>query len=946
MNLPAIKVLVVDDDDVDLEKTLRLLRKIPLIIDVSAANSAKEAIAFLKDHIFDCVILDYRLNDADGTELIKPIQKHRTEPSPIIMVSGLGDEQIAADSIREGVFEYIPKRTLAYDKLYSALEAGLRWAKSEKELQEERARFRELADGLPQLIWTCSPDGGCDFVSNRWVSFTGIPADLQLGDGWQKQIHPEDQDSFSQEWNQTIANETFLSTRYRLRRSDNTYRLFDVSIIPHKNIHGVLTRWLGSCTDITDAENARLTQAKLATIVESSTDAIISKDILGFVTSWNNAAELLFGYTAAEAIGKKVIDLIIPSDKIDEEISIMKRLKQGEKIKSFETIRRNKDGRRLPVSITFSAILSTDQKLLGFSKIARNISDKIAVESALLVSEERFRATFDSAPVGMALISLNGNFLEANRALQELLNCEFNQLRQLNQTEITHTDDRELEKKALQGLSLHKNLPVKFEKRIYTVLGQEIPVLTSVAMLYKDDLPDSYLYQYIDLSERKKYELKLLQLAHFDPLTGLANRTKFNTDIEHLLCNAKRNAIPFAVLFGDLDHFKHINDSLGHNAGDDLLKTIAERLRSVLRQGDTVARLGGDEFVILLSSATNFEMVAGVAQKLMAVVEEPIYLKDQCLHIGMSFGIALYPTDGENAATLLRNADSALYEAKSKGRGCYSLYRQELTRLVEIRLKLDADLRRALERGEFELHFQPVICLETNHVISAEALIRWRHPEAGMIQPNDFIPYAQESGLILPMGEWILHEACRIANSWKSSGYDLAVAVNISSRQFKDNSLLSIIQRALALSQLDASMLHLEITEQLLLEDTENNLAQLDSLKHAGMKIYLDDFGIGYSSLSYIIRFFPHYLKIDRSFIQKIGSATEHDAMVEAIIGLSKVLPMQIIAEGVENELQHKFLKQRGCNHAQGFLFSKPLPEKEFLQFLHQRESHLVYAAK
>lgn len=934
MSTQAIKVLVVDDDKIDRERIRRLLNKVPLLIDVHEAASAAEAVIELHDFIFDCVILDYRLNDADGISLIKPIQNHRDEPSAIIMVSGNGDERVAANAIRDGVFEYLPKRTLECDQLYSAIEAGLRWAKSEQELQEARIRFRELADGLPQLVWTCTAEGECDYFNKRWAEYTGIPTEQQFGNEWLKQVHPEDQSKISSDWQHSVNLQTPFTTKYRLRRHDGEYRLFDVRAMPHKNSGGILTRWLGSSTDITDTENARLAQARLAAIVESSSDAIISKDLNGVVTSWNQAAEILFGYTANEAVGKKIIDLIIPDDKIAEEFDLMQKLKLGQKIKAFETIRRNKNGHRFPVSLTFSTVIADDGKLFGFSKIARNISEKLAAESALLRSEERFRATFNSAPVGMALVGLDGAFLEANRALQELLGYEFNQLRRLSQIDITHVDDQTQETLALQRLQSQGNPSIRFEKRILTCDRREISVLTSVALLYKDDLPENYLYQYVDLSERKQYESRLLQLAHFDPLTGLANRAKFNIDIEELLYQAKRNSTSFAVLFGDLDHFKHVNDSLGHEAGDQLLIAVSERLKYVLRHGDTVARLGGDEFVILLSSVHNFEQVAAVANKLMQLVEKPVALCDQSLHVGMSFGIAIYPSDGDDAATLLRNADSALYNAKAKGRGCFSLYRKELTQLVEHRLKLDIDLRKAIDQLQFELYFQPIISLETNQVISAEALIRWNHPEDGLIVANDFIPYAQENNLILPIGEWVIYEACRITAQWKQAGYAIPVAINLSARQFKDGKLLSHLTDALEKHKLDKSLLHIEITEQLLLEDTEYNLEQIEAIKNQGLQLYLDDFGVGYSSLSYIIRFAPHHLKIDRSFVAKIGTATKYDVMVEAIIGLSKVMPMKIIAEGVETIAQKEFLEDRGCSAAQGFLFSKALPEKEFLSFM------------
>lgn len=451
---PSIKILVVDDDDVDREKTIRLLYKVPLSIDVFEACSAIEAAQRLQVEIFDCVIVDYRLNDADGTSLIKPIQTHRIEPVPIIMVSGLGDERVAADAIRDGVFEYLPKRTLHCDQLHATIEAALEWARSEHELTEARARFFELSNGLPQLIWTCTPDGECDYLNQRWIEFTGIPAEQQYGYRWMEQVHPDDKPTISAAWKRAINDGAPLSVRYRLRRYDGLYRLFESHAEIHKDSLGNVKRWMGSSTDITDAENARLAQSHLAAIVETSSDAIISKDLKGYITSWNRSAELLFGYSADEALGKKLVDLIVPDDKAAEENDLVQRLKLGQRIKAFETVRRSKDGRRLPVSLTFSAVMSTEGKLIGFAQIARNISDKLAAESALLRSEERFRAMFNSAPVGMALVSLDGMFVEANRALQELLECEFNQLRKLTQAEITNAEDQVVETAALKKITI------------------------------------------------------------------------------------------------------------------------------------------------------------------------------------------------------------------------------------------------------------------------------------------------------------------------------------------------------------------------------------------------------------------------------------------------------------------------------------------------------------
>ncbi|HEX7763287.1 MAG TPA: GGDEF domain-containing phosphodiesterase, partial [Cellvibrio sp.] len=325
------------------------------------------------------------------------------------------------------------------------------------------------------------------------------------------------------------------------------------------------------------------------------------------------------------------------------------------------------------------------------------------------------------------------------------------------------------------------------------------------------------------------------------------------------------------------------------------------------------------------------------AQKLLQKIHKPIRLGKNRVHVSMSFGIALYPTDGNDAKTLLRNADSALYDAKARGRGCYQLYRKELTEYVHSRLLLDTDLRKAIINHEFELHYQPVIDLNTNQVASAEALIRWNHPQRGRVAPDEFIPYAQESALILPIGNWVIDEACRQLAQWKAQGFNINVSINISARQFMQLDLVQQFEQILEKYALRGEQITLEITEQMFLENTEHNLKQICELKNRGIKISLDDFGIGYSSLSYILRFAPQYLKIDRSFVSLIGTGKEHDEMVNAIIGLNKIIPMHIVGEGIEEEHQRYFLYSRGCDFGQGYFFSRPLPAAQFLQFLQTR---------
>lgn len=811
-----INILLVEDDDVDLEKILRLLKKALLKLTIVEAASAAETLELINNQQFDCAILDYQLKDAMASELIRKIQNHKSAPTPIIMISGNSDERVIADVMRDGVFDYLPKRHLDAGQLTDTLSASLKWAESERLLKEDRLRFNQLAEGLPQLAWTCLPDGRCDFLNRRWCDYTGISEQEQLGYGWLNQLHPDDRDPLQQAWAKAVISGSEMYTMFRIRRYDGEYRWFDTRAVPQKNDKGEIIRWLGSNTDITDIELTR---------------------------------------------------------------------------------------------------------------------------QALANSEQLFHTAFDYAPLGMMMVNLDGTTIQANPALRQLLGYESspNSLVMPGLLALVHPEDLSNTQFQLEKLRIEKLAFAQYETRLLAEDGHSVPVLISLAFINKVAGEPCYLLQIYDLSERKRYELQLIKLAHFDPLTGLGNRAKLHEEIEFLIQKSRRNSAPFGVLFGDLDHFKQINDGLGHEAGDLLLKTVARRLQKALRHEDSICRLGGDEFVVLLHDVTKFEAVVTVAEKLIKKINKPIRLGNNKVHVGMSFGIALYPTDGDDAKTLLRNADSALYDAKGKGRGCCQLYRKELTEYVHNRLRMDTDLRKAINNNEFELYYQPIINLQTQQIVSAEALLRWHHPTRGMIPPNDFIPYAQESGLISPIGEWVIQQACRQAAEWHSAGFPLSVSINVSVRQFEQHNLLQLFSQALTESNLTAEKLVVEITEQMFLENTESNLKQISELKSIGINISLDDFGVGYSSLSYIVRFAPQYLKIDRSFVSRIGEAKEHDEMVNAIIGLSKIIPMKIVGEGIEEESQRNFLASRGCDLGQGYLFSRPLPQDKFIELLRNR---------
>ncbi len=438
-----------------------------------------------------------------------------------------------------------------------------------------------------------------------------------------------------------------------------------------------------------------------------------------------------------------------------------------------------------------------------------------------------------------------------------------------------------------------------------------------------------------DLEERKRVEQNIRHMAHHDALTGLPNRALFRDRLTHAMAQADRYHQILAVLFLDLDRFKAINDTLGHNVGDQLLKIAAERLRSCVRDCDTVARLGGDEFTIIVDDIVEVKDAAIVAQKILDTLSQPFNLHGHEVFISVSIGLTLYPNDDENADNLLRNADSAMYRAKEYGRNNYQFYVADMNVKARERLMLESQLRRALDRNEFTLYYQPRVDLLSGHVIGAEALLRWRHPEMGLVPPVQFIPILEETGMIIPVGEWVLQQASEQNRIWQDQGLKpIRMAVNLSVRQFIQkelaDSILSIIERV----GLAPEFLELEITEDLLLEQNQTNIITLTKLRNRGVHISIDDFGTGYSSLSYLKRLPIDTLKIDQSFLRDIENDPDNKAITSAIIAMASSLHLNVLAEGVETEEQLAFLRAQGCNEIQGFSFSKPLTAEEFEKLL------------
>ncbi|HEY8203846.1 MAG TPA: EAL domain-containing protein [Pyrinomonadaceae bacterium] len=557
---------------------------------------------------------------------------------------------------------------------------------------------------------------------------------------------------------------------------------------------------------------------------------------------------------------------------------------------------------------------------------------------ALRESEQRFRSAFDHA-AGMGLVAPHGRWIQVNKALCDMLGFTEAELLLGTFQRITHPDDLSLLVEQLNKLREGTISSLQLEHRFFHKSGQIRWVLLSVATI-KDSQSQAanLIFQMQDISDRKQAEKKLVHDAFHDALTGLPNRMFFMDQLKQSVQRFKRQQhAPFAVLFLDFDRFKIINDSLGHMVGDQLLIAIANKLRASVRPGDTVARLGGDEFTILLDSLKSPDDAIDLARRLLSNLSEHFKLPDREVFITASIGVALSTNGYEHPEDVLRDADTAMYQAKSLGRARYEIFSQGMRAKAPDLAEIETDLWRALERDELTLDYQPIVSLRTGRIAGFEALLRWLHPSRGMVSPLEFISVAEETGLIIPMGQWVLNQACRQTREWQKrypQKPPLHISVNLSPKQFMQRDLIDQISLALDSGGLSPASLKVEITEGMVMQNVESTMQMLGQLQALGIAISLDDFGTGYSSLSYLHRFPISTLKIDQSFVSSMSNNQESLEIVRTILGLARNLKMEVIAEGVETLEQAVELTAMDCDYGQGYYFSKALNANNMVRFL------------
>lgn len=680
-------------------------------------------------------------------------------------------------------------------------------------------------------------------------------------------------------------------------------------------------------------EDFRVDKEKLDSVFELSPLGMLRNSMDGYYMEANQAFLNIVGYSLEELRALNYWDLIPKKYTVQEEAQL-NSLRSTGKYDPYEKEYIHRDGHLVPIRL--SGVLLTDKD--GTESIWSIVED---ITAARLYADSSQIATmvYQHTSEAIMVTDSQGTIVNINPAFTQITGYTEEEVIGASSTTLSTSQPDNAAFLAMmevlenvghwQGemVERHKNGDVYIEwLTINTIYNADRSVHFRVSI-------------FTDITQKKSSEALILRQANFDSLTGLPNRALLQDRLKQAIVTSNRHQKLLALLFLDLDNFKTINDSLGHDVGDLLLQAVAERLQRSIREEDTVSRLGGDEFVVVLLDIQKADNAANIAQKIVDELANPFNIGDHILYVTSSIGISLYPEDGYNSDILIKNADSAMYSAKTGGRNCYRFFTQDMNEQALARLTLESDLRQALSRGEFRLHYQPQISSKTGTIIGMEALIRWQHPIRGIVPPANFVPLAEDIGLIASIGEWVLREACRQNRAWQAQGLPpVTVAVNLSALQFLQHNLPDKIQEILDETGLEPRYLELELTESTFMQDAEHTIATLHTLKAMGLQLAIDDFGTGYSSLSYLKRFPIDKLKIDQSFVRELASDPDDAAIARTIIRMGHSLRLEVIAEGVETVEQLAFMKKEGCDQIQGYFFSKPLTPDELGQFMLQNE--------
>jgi diguanylate cyclase (GGDEF)-like protein/PAS domain S-box-containing protein len=808
-----------------------------------------------------------------------------------------------------------------------------------KRAEEEQRRFRAAMDASADLMLLVDP------ASLRYVDVNDAACRalgysreelLKMGPA---EIFSSSREELTRTYKQLIAGELAApSVKGRYRRKDGS--MLDVEAYPRAVKTGEGHVIVSIARDITERLATEETLRRFRVAMDNSADMIvlIDRSTMRFI-DMNNTTCLMLGYTREELLQMGPQD-VLPKTREELERIYDDFIADPAHTPGMQSYYRRKDGTAFAFESTRHVLRSGDTYIIA--AISRDISPRMKAEEELRSSEERFRSLtglssdmYWEQDDQFRFTSMSGT----GSARVNVKTFPAIGKKRWEQNYINVTADQWAEHVAL--LEAHKEfrdmelcrLDESGNKIWISISGE--PVFDSAGVFR------GYRGVGKDITQRKHDEERIQFLANHDALTGLPNRAMFGEVLSIAIQNARRYNRSFAVLFIDLDRFKNINDTLGHDAGDKLLQEMGKRVAHTMRTSDVVARLGGDEFVVLVQEVIEAKQVASVARKVLSALVHPMTIQGQECRVTASIGICMFPSEAQDELALMKNADIAMYRAKEDGKNTYKFYSEEMNVHSFERLALETSLRRGLERSEFVLHYQAKLDLSTDRITGVEALVRWQHPEMGMVPPAQFIPLAEETGLIVPIGKWVLETACAQNVAWQKQGLPpVHIAVNLSARQFADEDLVEDVAAVLKSTGLKPELLELELTESMVIQNTERAGRVLNQIKRMGVRLAIDDFGVGYSSLTHLKRFPIDTLKVDRSFIRDLPADEDDKAITEAIIAMGKSLNLTVVAEGVETQEQQSFLQDHDCDEMQGFFFSKPISGDAFAELLRQRKQN------
>ncbi len=793
--------------------------------------------------------------------------------------------------------------------------------------EDSEARYRELVEAAPFAVYV-QQDGIFVHANPATLSLFGVKRAKQLlGKRPIDFVHPDDKGAVAERAAGVLNGIEAPPRVSKVVRADGTIVYVEAKGKPIE-FRGRPAAQVISY-DVTDRIRAEESAAWLAAVVRSADEAIAGETLDGTITTWNAAAERIFGYAAEEIVGDS-FKVLLPESDDGAGIEARRKVCETGHVQRILVERRRKDGGIITAALTLSPIRHIGGTIVGVSVIARDVTEEQRVAREL-----EFRSfLLDRAGDWIFVLDPEGwHVLYVNEAACSALGYGIDEIKGMPPREIVESLNN-----TPVGEVLSESGEALFEIDARSKNGVLIRVEARLQEMRWWDRTVVVVFAR-DVTERNAAQAEIERMAFHDQYTGLANRILFNDRLETGLRGRKRSRDTLAVLFLDLDHFKDINDALGHDVGDHVLAEVAERLRTHIREADTIARLGGDEFTVLLRGFREVQDAVVVAHKLQQALAMPMHIEGRELYVSASIGISLATAFDETAGELLRKADSAMYRAKENGRNTIQFYDPEMNAAVLERIALEGDLRHALENDELSLVYQPQVALSDGRISRVEALLRWKHPVHGEVPPDVFIPIAEHAGLIDPIGEWALREACRQNREWIDAGLPpTVVAVNASHRQFIHGDLPATVASALEWSALDGSMLEVEITESVAMENAERTLEAFRRLRDLGVRVAIDDFGTGYSSLSHLKRFPIQTIKVDRSFIRDVCFDEHAAAIVHSIVALAHSLDLAVVAEGVETREQLEFLRAEDCDTIQGFLFSRALPPESFARVLERDE--------